>query len=293
MTKRVLQECKTLFKYMTLKEYHNDVISRLSDIYPGAEAAEIAYRLFDFYLKASKLDIALKAKDSIEKCKALEAAIERLLQNEPLQYVTGVADFYDLEFGVNSDVLIPRPETEELVKLILDNHKGEFSLLDVGTGSGCIPSAIKSNSPKAIIAGCDVSLKALKVAKKNADKNRLELNFFYCDILDKAHWPQAQYNVIVSNPPYVLEREKGLMRKNVLDYEPHLALFVDDKKPLLFYKAIADFATSHLYKDGKLYFEINEAYGILTKEMLINKGFNDVIIHSDIFGKDRMISAKF
>ncbi len=267
---------------------------QLQEIYPDVEARSISHRLFEHYLSVNKIDIALQSNDIVVQDDKLDNAVKNLLANEPLQYVLGFEYFYDLEFAVSSDVLIPRPETEELVQLILNNHKNEkISLLDIGTGSGCIPISIKYNHPLMKVSACDVSEKALQIAQSNAIKNGVGVNFFYCDILDRENWQQNKYDIIVSNPPYVLQSEKTTMQENVLDFEPHLALFVDDSDPLLFYNNIADFATKHLHTNGSLYFEINEKFGEETKSMLESKGYSDVCIHKDIFGKDRMVSAKF
>lgn len=254
----------------------------------------MAYRLVYFYLSYSKVDVALnpQAVVEVDKAKSVNQAVQRLLHNEPLQYVLGEADFYDLVFAVNPNVLIPRPETEELVQLILSHHLDKkFSILDIGTGSGCIPISLKKHLPKAHVSGCDISREALALAKANAQRNGVEVNFFYCDILNKNHWSENHYDVVVSNPPYVLNADKKTMRPNVLDFEPHLALFVADDDPLVFYKVIADFALQALNASGHLYFEIHEAYGAATQELLETKGFKNVIVHQDVFGKVRMISA--
>jgi len=277
---------------MTLKGYFNTLVDELSELYPDIEAKAMVYRLMAHYLQRSKLDIALNAQEEVAQHKLLDAAMVRLLKHEPLQYVCGMADFYDLEFNVSPSVLIPRPETEELVKLILEQHQGHFSLLDIGTGSACIPIAIKRHAPQAQVSACDLSEEALRIARSNAIKHKVELSLFQCDILDRKAWDQNQYDIIVSNPPYVCEKEKVHMRPNVLNYEPAIALFVKDDDPLLFYRTIADYALSHLRAEGQVYFEINEAMGEATVELLRSKGFHDIKLIQDIFAKDRIISAK-
>lgn len=254
----------------------------------------MAYQLLEFYGGLSKIDIALDPNAEIEVAleNKVNRALARLLDHEPLQYVLGEADFYDLTFSVDSNVLIPRPETEELVKLIIDKHSwAALSILDIGTGSGCIPISLKKNWPRAQMRACDISLGALELAKTNSRRHEVLVDFFYCDILDAANWSTEHYDVIVSNPPYVLNSEKEAMRENVLGYEPHLALFVEDDDPLLFYKAIADFALQSLNEGGALYFEINEAFGTETQRMLEDKGYQNASVHEDIFGKARMVSA--
>lgn len=277
-----------------LKQFYNSIVDSLQAIYPAFEAKEIGLRLVEFYLDKTKIDIALEPDADVEVSRAdqINASVLRLLDHEPLQYVLGLSDFYDMTFVVDKNVLIPRPETEELVKLIIDDQqKHDLSVLDIGTGSGCIPIALKKNLIDARVSACDISLEALEVAKQNSSSNDVEVDFFQCDILDAKQWSSQTYDVIVSNPPYVLESEKELMRTNVLDYEPHLALFVGDGVPLLFYTAIADFGVQHLNPKGYLYFEINEAFADDTKEMLLNKGYSSVVVYQDLFGKDRMISA--
>jgi release factor glutamine methyltransferase len=277
-----------------IKPFHSSLVAQLQAVYPLPEAEQIAYQLLDFYLGLSKVDIALDPNAEIEISleSRVNTALLRLLDHEPLQYVLGEAYFYDLTFSVDGNVLIPRPETEELVKLVMDRHsESSLSILDIGTGSGCIPISIKKHKPRAHVSACDISLGALELAKVNGQRNAVVVDFFYCDILDASHWTTEHYDVIVSNPPYVLNSEKAAMRENVLGYEPHLALFVEDDDPLLFYKAIADFALQSLNTNGHLYFEINEAFGAETQKMLEDKGYRKVRLHSDIFGKARMVSA--
>ena len=279
---------------MTTRQLHQNIIQQLVQIYPKVEAEQISYRLIDFHLGLSKVDMALAPQTLVSDSQKglIDTSVQRLLVHEPLQYILGEADFYDLLFKVDANVLIPRPETEELVHLIINQHKGQaLSILDIGTGSGCIPISLKKNLPGVSVNACDISEGALAIAASNAKLYDVEVSFFHCDILDQNNWRSERYDIIVSNPPYVLDSEKEVMRDNVLSYEPHLALFVDDDVPLLFYKKIADFALQALNKNGRLYFEINEAYGMATKTMLEEKGFVKVQIHHDLFDKARMVSA--
>ncbi len=277
-----------------LKDLLTFLTKELETKYPHVEAREMSYRLIWHFFRFSKVDMALYPEIAVDVAqeKRVSKALERLKQDEPLQYVLGTTEFYDLSFYVNSNVLIPRPETEELVHLIIDRHRGEaVRILDIGTGSGCIPIALKRNIKNVKVAACDVSLDALSIARKNADLNFAEVDFFQCDILEKRDWQEGSYDVIVSNPPYVTNSEKEAMRPNVLKYEPHLALFVEDHDPLLFYITIADYAMEHLTSGGSLYFEINEAYGLVICTMLIDRGFVNVELFQDIFEKDRMVKA--
>ena len=220
--------------------------------------------------------------------------VSELKKDKPLAQIIGEWEFYGLKFKVNEHTLIPRPETEELVQLIV-NENGEhdnLNILDIGTGTGCIPISLKNELKNTNITAFDVSNEALKIAKKNAALNNLEVNFKKVDILGADNQDLiSELDIIVSNPPYIPQKEKELMHKNVLDFEPELALFVDDTEPLLFYDKIADFALHHLKQNGKLYFEINENYGQETKQLLINKGFKNVLVIKDLNEKDRMIKA--
>jgi release factor glutamine methyltransferase len=227
-----------------------------------------------------------------EELDKIKSIVARLKQFEPIQYILGETYFFGLQLKVTPTVLIPRPETEELVDLIIrGNSDGNLTILDIGTGSGCIAIALKSRLNKAEISGIDISEKALKIARKNGTLNRLNVQFFQADILNwqKYDWPF--FDVIVSNPPYVTKSEKELMHKNVLDFEPSNALFVDDTDPLLFYRTIAQFALEKLNPNGKIYFEINENFGPETKSLLAGFGFTEVDIVTDIHGKNRFVKA--
>jgi release factor glutamine methyltransferase len=219
--------------------------------------------------------------------------LERLKRSEPLQYIFSEAFFYGLKFKVNSSVLIPRPETEELVEMIIKTPKNTFSttkILDIGTGSGCIAISLKRHLPDAEIYALDISEPALEIAAENATNNQMAITFIQGDI--RHYVSSNKFNIIVSNPPYVTEEEGLSMDKNVMDFEPHLALFVPDQNPLEFYLAIADFAFESLHDGGLLYFEINANFALETAAMLTDRFFQDVQIIKDMQGKDRFISAK-
>jgi len=222
-----------------------------------------------------------------------------LSNGKPIQYIIGHAEFYGLQFKVNSSVLIPRPETEELVEWILSSRRDEQSpvftsanILDIGTGSGCIAIALKKHLPKALVSAVDISPTALATAKENALLNNVGVDFIEDDILNHSAFDNLKFDVIVSNPPYIKEDEKVEMHQNVLANEPHTALFVSNEKPLIFYEAIADFAFAHLKKEGSLFFEINANLAMETIRMLASKGFSDIVLKKDMQGKDRMLSAK-
>lgn len=228
----------------------------------------------------------------------VKTVLQELITGKPLQYVLGHTEFCGLQFKVNPSVLIPRPETEELVEWVLNSDLPQtaINILDIGTGSGCIAISLKKNIPNATVSAMDISADALTTAKENAQLNDVEVNFIEGDILNLTHNSQLttrNYNIIISNPPYVTPADQDLMHANVTDFEPHTALFVTQDDPLLFYKAIADLATKKLVKGGLLFFEINESYGIETVEMLKEKQFKDVELRKDMSGRNRMIKASF
>ena len=224
-----------------------------------------------------------------ERDSLLESALARLAKGEPLQYVIGSTPFCGLTFKVDSRVLIPRPETAELVEWVAQDADSKGSLLDVGTGSGCIAISLAHRLPGWKVQGWDISDGALEVARENSRLNGTQVEFRKVDILNAD--PDCRFDVIVSNPPYVLDSEKGQMEDTVLDYEPHLALFVSDTDPLLFYRAIAAFGHRNLNPSGRLYFEINPLKVEEMKDMLMGAGYRDVEVRNDIFGKPRMIKA--
>lgn len=270
----------------------------LKDSYEPGEVETFISYCFEAYLNFSKTDLLVKSTGSMSESELLKFnfAVKQLKQQRPIQYILGKADFYRLQFIVNEQVLIPRPETEELVDLIIREYKQMQTptILDIGTGSGCIAITLKKNLQAATVTAIDVSEEALKVASQNATLNQAEVSFFQQDILKVNTMPAAapqQFDCIVSNPPYICFSERNEMEKNVLEHEPHLALFVPDEDPLLFYKAIADFALIHLKPRGKLYFEINAAYGLETRQMLEIKGFKNVILISDLNNKNRILQG--
>lgn len=231
---------------------------------------------------------------SPEQSKNIKATLTRLQTGEPIQYIFGHTEFCGLPFKVNSSVLIPRPETEELVEWILTPYYGlpyaAENILDIGTGSGCIAISLKKKLPDATVSAVDISAEALKTAAENAALNDVNINFLQNDILHPAGEINGMtFDIIVSNPPYVTLEDKTQMHSNVTDYEPHTALFVPDDDPLKFYKAIANFALKTLKSEGLLFFEINESLGSETVEMLKSKGFKNIELRQDMSGRDRMV----
>ncbi len=291
------------FSYLCRMDYRDNLLlhlkkqwqKQLKDIYPAAEARQLIQMLIQHELKLSRTQQALHPDYRLSESELLKLhqAIKRLRKEEPLQYITGYADFCGLQLRVNPAVLIPRPETEELVDLILkENRKKDARILDIGTGSGCIALALKKNMPAAKVQAIDISAEALKIANDNAITNHLEVKFNRCDILEETTClPDIPFDIIVSNPPYVTEKDRMQMQKNVVGFEPHIALFVKDTDPLLFYRHIAQFALMHLEKQGKLYFEINESFGKETLQLLNNLGFEQVKLHNDIHNKARFVEA--
>lgn len=270
----------------------------LKDIYEKEELEIIIGYCFEEYLDIKRSEFTLIGNETVSESELLQFnfAVKALKTNQPIQYVLGKSDFYGLKFKVNEHVLIPRPETEELVDLIIkefkvSDFKSPISILDVGTGSGCIPIALKKNLSNTSLYAVDISKAALEVAQQNAEINVVEVNFILDDILNPNNQELSaiNYDIIVSNPPYICISEKEQMQKNVLDHEPHLALFVSDNDPLLFYKAIVDFAIKKLNPHGKIYFEINYMYGEELKQLLESKGFKNVLLLKDINNKNRIL----
>lgn len=224
---------------------------------------------------------------------AVKQIVERLKTFEPVQYILGETEFYGLRLKVNPAVLIPRPETEELVEWIVKSNRTESpAILDIGTGSGCIALALKKELPRANIAATDISEKALQTARENAEANRLLVDFFQADILHWENHTWKTFDMVVSNPPYVREMEKEKMHPNVLEFEPARALFVPDANPLIFYRKISELALKHLNPGGYLFFEINEHLGAEMKKLLAGLGFKNICIKKDIHEKERMIQCQ-
>ena len=263
----------------------------LKEEYPKEETGSFFLILLEEYCGLTRLDLALKPDLNLSEEQILKfrEAIERLQNHEPIQYITGHTEFFGLKFIVNRHVLIPRPETEELVQWVLEDidHSGAIDILDIGTGSGGIAVSLAKNLPQAKISAIDISEEALKVAKQNAELNLVSVEFFHQDILNTEMLPQ-QYDIIISNPPYVRELEKNEMQRNVLEYEPETALYVKDNDPLIFYRKITELAAIYLKPRGKLYFEINQYLGKETDALLTEKNFQ-TRLKKDIFGVDRML----
>lgn len=268
--------------------------NELSHTYSQGEISTLTQLIFEVKLNISVIEsLTYKHNDlSDAQLNIINEIIERLKSKEPIQYILGETQFFDLNFMVNEHVLIPRPETEELVEWIIeDANEKRINLLDIGTGSGCIAISLAKKLPLAKVNGWDISPDALEVAKTNAIGNNVEVEFEIKDILNTNHTDKS-FDVIVSNPPYITDSEKEFMNNTVLDFEPHIALFVPDSSPLIFYEVIADFALNSLIKGGALYFEINQENALKTSSMLSNKGFIDIEMRKDLSGNDRMIKAK-
>ncbi|MDA7558832.1 peptide chain release factor N(5)-glutamine methyltransferase [Flavobacteriaceae bacterium] len=279
---------------MILKSLRNNFTKALIDYYPETEIASFFHLLSEHILRMQRIDIAqnLYAVISGKKHEKFLNALDKLRNHVPIQYIIGNTEFYNLTFKVDADTLIPRPETEELVAWIINDQKNKqnISILDVGTGSGCIAIALAKNLPNAKVFALDISEKALKIAKQNAIDNEVNVEFFEADIFD-FDFENSQFDVIVSNPPYVRDLEKETMSPNVLNHEPHLALFVKDEDPLLFYRKIGEVANSILKSKGFLYFEINEFLGDLTRQLVKRLNYRDIELKKDLSRKDRMLKA--
>lgn len=277
---------------LNLKNTKESFFNDLKEIYNEREVKSLFEMVCESVFGLSRTDLLLKDTIEVSRDNALRIndALNELKKGNPIQYILGEADFFDLKFKVNEHVLIPRQETEELIHLIIKNSPQANKILDVGTGSGIIPITLKKELITPKVFGLDVSAEALKVAKQNALIHKAEVSFIDQNILDESNWGNlpTDLDVLVSNPPYVLNSEKELMHHNVLEYEPHLALFVEDDNPLLFYKAITKFGIEKLKKGGALYFEINEQFGKETASLL-KENFNSVDIVKDINGKDRFV----
>lgn len=268
---------------------------RLLDFYPSTEVESFVAIIFSYTCNMSKTDMIVNRDRTVtpNETSEIENIVERLTKYEPIQYILGEAYFYGLLFKVDKSVLIPRGETEELVDMIINkNEITNPKIIDIGTGSGCIAIALKNNIKGAEVWACDISNSALKTAQTNANHNNVDIKFIQCDILAMEQVTDfPKFDIIVSNPPYIAQSERCSMPQNVLGYEPMTALFVPDNDPLLFYRNIGLFAKKHLKNGGKLYFEINEAFGEETVELLSSIGFQAPILYRDINGKNRMIEC--
>ena len=268
---------------------------QLKDEYPLEEINSFFHLLTEAYLGLTRLDLALDPSAEIPdgmKPK-FEDALQRLSHHEPIQYILGKTEFFGLQFRLDPNVLIPRPETEELVEWILQDLKNsgkrDISILDIGTGSGCIAISLAKNLPLARVIAIDVAEAALKIAGENARLNKVDVEFLKMDILQSENLPE-KFDVIVSNPPYVRELEKREMHRNVLEHEPHLALYVKDEDPLIFYRKITKLAETALLEHGSLYFEINQYLGAETGELLESSGLKTEL-RKDLFGNFRMLKG--
>lgn len=279
---------------MTYADVRSIYIDQLAPLYDKAEAAELASLAIEHVCEKTRSFVMLHKSEMLSLRHETEVVriLDELRLGQPLQYVLGTADFYGLKFKVNRAVLIPRAETEELVNWILTDLKDKataWRILDMGTGSGCIPVVIKKNLPGANVEGMDISEAALSVAEVNSKLNGVEVKFWRSDILEMQE-RDVTYDIIVSNPPYIRDVEKKEMRANVLHFEPHGALFVPDGDPLIFYRHVGLFARKHLSESGRLFFEINEHLGAETTALLREQGF-EVELRLDMQGKHRMIKA--
>lgn len=270
----------------------------LIDIYGVNEAAAIAKMVIEQLSGMTYTQMLVSKEVSIDKEKALilEEVYQKLVNGIPIQYALGYADFYGLSFKVNEAVLIPRPETEELVVWIIKDYEGEkdkqINLLDIGTGSGCIPITIKKHITESKITSCDISKEALDVAQKNADSHNTSINFIQLDFLNNNDWNTLGcYDVIVSNPPYIPESDRAEMHENVKDYEPNIALFVPTEDPQIFYRQIAIFGQTHLNNDGCIYCELHKDHGVETEILFKELGYKTEL-RKDMHGNDRMLKAK-
>ncbi len=279
---------------MKLKTYKSNFLEQLTSLYDSMEAEHFFTITLENLKGWQRVDVVMNpdAELTDAEVEKWNVVLNALKEQKPIQYIFGTAHFYGLELKVNENTLIPRPETEELVEWIIKENaaKGKINILDIGTGSGCIAIALAKNQPDAAVYAIDVSAEALKVAQGNAKANNANVTFWQKDILATEELPQ-QFDVIVSNPPYVRNLEKQEIKSNVLDYEPHLALFVEDNNPLLFYRKIATLAQKSLMPSGKLYFEINQYLGKETSEMLENYHYKNIELKKDLYGNDRMIGT--
>ena len=279
---------------MTLKNLQNNFQSELKGLFPPEEINSFYYLLCESLLGLNRLSIALDPQKNVNQQNhtSFVKALNLLKKEYPIQYIIGETEFMGLTLKVNEHVLIPRPETEELIDwIITSSHKKEVkSFVDIGTGSGCIAVALAKQLPKASAKAIDISNAALQLAKLNAINNEVNISFSCQDILNTDRLPN-KFDIIVSNPPYVRECEKKEMHNNVLKYEPDLALYVPDEDPLLFYKKIAELALNSLNPGGFLFFEINQYLGNELLQLLDGIGFNSIEIKTDLYGADRMIRA--
>ena len=276
---------------MTRRELWNKVYDAACSVYAEREARSYTAFVCENRLGMRFTDVIVEPAAPCPDHEELPQILAAIRDHCPAQYITGFAWFLDRKFAVREGVLIPRPETEELVRMISDRYKGRSGLrvLDVGTGSGCIAVTLAAELKQAEVVAVDVSESALEVARENARRHRVSVDFVRCDMLQES--PSGYFDLIVSNPPYVTLQEKDEMRPNVLRYEPHRALFVPDDDPLVFYRVIAEYGCRSLNPGGMLWFELNERYGSEVASLLEQSGYSEVAVHDDMFGKQRMAEA--
>ncbi len=266
--------------------------NKLKEKYPPEEINGFINIIFEDLLNFSNVDIHMNLNQKLDNkvIYKLERIINELIQEKPIQYILGNAHFYDLKLKVSPDVLIPRQETEELVDWIITTNKNRKpNILDIGTGSGCIAITLAKNIVDSKVSAFDISKRALKIAKENSIINEVNVDFSEYNIIEQSNCINYKYDIIVSNPPYICEKERKLMNENVLGNEPELALFVPNNDPLIFYRKILEFAKNSLSEKGKVFFEINEAYGIEMKKLMGEMGYDEIILKKDINSRDRMI----
>jgi release factor glutamine methyltransferase len=282
------------FNLQTIKDIRNYITGELKDIYPEKEVQSIFEIVISYTLGINRISILRDPgmKVSEEQIENITAICRELKEGKPVQYITGETTFYNCIINVNPSVLIPRPETEELADLVIKENRGfTGNIIDIGTGSGCIAVALAANIPGASVSATDISVKALETAEKNAVRNNVKINFVHADIFDPEMAKAFNADIIVSNPPYVMESEKMQMHTNVLDYEPHEALFVPDYDQLVFYRAIFDQSRIILNEGGRIYLEINEKSGFQLQKMMESYNYKEISLVRDINGKDRIIKG--
>lgn len=284
---------------MLLKDYRTVFFQELASLYDKYETESFFYIILEDFHHMKRVDLAMNPTFELspELLQQWENVVAQLKEQRPIQYILGETEFYGLPFYVNEHTLIPRQETEELVDWIIKEAKGEgrktqVKILDIGTGTGCIAISLAKNLPNAKVFALDVSDKALAVAKRNAERNNVDITFIHQSILATEDLGET-FDIIVSNPPYVRNLEKAEIKKNVLDFEPHLALFVEDMDALLFYRKITELAKINLAENGQLYFEINQYLGKEMIELLEKYHFSNIELRKDIYGNDRMMKGDF
>ncbi|MGB3108933.1 peptide chain release factor N(5)-glutamine methyltransferase [Sphingobacterium siyangense] len=282
---KILQDFELLFQHELQELYDEDEIKA---IFLVVVAEKFGLNRTNYQMRKTAIV------NEADKAEVL-SILQDLKKHRPIQYILNKTDFYGEVFQVNESVLIPRQETEELVDLIIKNHKSSQNLkiIDIGTGSGCIPITLSKHLNNALVTTIDISKEAIKTAQENAKNLKTQVQFINADIFEWEYiFSDQHYNIIVSNPPYITPGEKQHMNQNVLAYEPELALFIEESAPLIFYDVISSFALKHLAPDGDLYFEINQYLGAEMKELMVKKGFEQVKLIKDINGADRIIHAK-